>query len=75
MTTIITDQKISEMIPKTLSVADRDRVRVVGVEDRLHRVERARADVAEDDAERADEQRPFRGAVPARRCSVRRLHS
>jgi hypothetical protein len=49
-------------------------VRVGGVEDRLDGVERAGADVAEDDAERAEDQRepgrtalPIGGIVPADR--------
>ena len=40
--------------PYTLSVADRHRVRVAGIEHRLDRVDRAGADVAEDHPERAD---------------------
>ena len=35
----------------------RHRVRIAGIEDRLDRVQRARADVAEDDTQRADGQR------------------
>ena len=54
---IITDQKISETTPKTLSARDRDRVRVARVEDGLEGVDRAGADVAEDHAQRADEDR------------------
>ena len=40
-----------------------DRVRVVRVEDGLDRVERARPDVAEDDAERADRERGLSGGA------------
>ena len=43
----------------------RDRVRVARIEDRLHRVERAGADVAEHHAQGADDQRPLRGAALA----------
>ena len=80
---IVTDQKISEMIPKTLSVRHRDRVRVARVEDRLDRVERTGADVAEDHAQGADDQRPPRGGAlavdlrvpyaPSPRSAVRRI--
>ena len=61
---IVTDQKISETIPKTLVLETANRVWVVRVERRLDRVERARAEVAEDDPERADHERRLRGVAP-----------
>ena len=60
VTMIVTDQKISEMIPKTLSVDAVTGMRVAGVEDRLDGVERAGADVAEDDAQGTDDERRLR---------------
>ena len=58
VTMIVTDQKISETMPKMWSRRRLDRVRVAWIEDGLDRVERARADVAEDDAERSERARP-----------------
>ncbi len=52
VTTIIIVQKISETTPKMWSAVDRQRVRAD--EHLLHRIERAGADVAEHDADRAD---------------------
>ena len=52
----VTDQKTSEMTPKT-SCSVGFTAAVVGGEDGLQRVERAGADVAEDDAERAQRKR------------------
>ena len=49
MTMIITDQKISDDDAVHVVRADRHRVRIAGVEDRLDGVDRAGADVAEHD--------------------------
>ena len=51
---IITDQKISDTTPYTLSVLTGTGCGSLGVEDRLERVDRAGPDVAEHHAERAD---------------------
>ena len=51
---MISDQKISDSTPSTLAGGDRDRVDAG--EALAQRVERARADVAEDDAERRENQ-------------------
>src|SRR5262249_57613287 len=42
----------------------RDRVRIARVEDRLDGVQRARADVPEDNPEGADRERPLAGRAP-----------
>ena len=70
VTTIVTAQKISEMIPKTLSVVAVTGMRVARVEDRLDGVERAGADVAEDDAEGADDQRRLGRAAHPRATGI-----
>ena len=51
---IITDQKINDTTPNTLSVVDRHGVGVAGVEEGLDGVDRASPDVAEHDTECAD---------------------
>ena len=60
VTMIVTDQKISEMTPKMLSLGHLDRVRIARVEHRLDGVQRARPDVAEDHAESTDGERRLR---------------
>ena len=62
----VSDQKISERTPRTFSRGRRDAVRAV--EALPQRVERAGADVAVDDAERADREC---GEIPAPGSAVR----
>ena len=57
-TTIISAQKIADTPPRMFCACERDAV--VGMEGFLGRVERARADVAVDDAERGQRQRRSR---------------
>ena len=70
VTMIVTDQKISDTTPKIASCRRLDRMRVARVEDRLDRVERARPDVAEDDAERADRECGLSGGSLLHRGSI-----
>ena len=67
---IVTDQKISEMIPYTLSALTGTGCGSLGVEDGLNGVDRAGADVAEDDAQRADDDRRPVGGRAARAVGV-----
>src|SRR3954464_5310716 len=53
--------------PEDVVAADRDRVRVLGVEHRLKGVDRAGADVTEDDTECPDDYCEFGGVVGVRR--------
>ena len=66
ITMATTAQKISEMMPYTFSRRHLDAVRVGRAENRLHGVQRARADVAEYDTESAELKRAPRGAAPLR---------
>ena len=66
MTTTTSDQKMSERTPKMFAWRERDGVRAV--EALAHRVERARADVAVDDAE--GQQREREEAPAARLFAV-----
>jgi hypothetical protein len=49
----------------------RDRVRIARIEDRLDGVQRARADVPEDNAESADRESPLGGSAPVHDPSIR----
>ena len=61
---IVTDQKISERTPKMLSVVALTGCGSPGLKTVWIGVERARADVAEDDAERADSEGGPGGGAP-----------
>ena len=71
VTMIVTDQKISEMIPKMLSCGHLDRVRIARTEDRLDGVQRARADVPEDNSESTDRESPLGGSASVHAHSIR----
>ena len=70
VTMIVTDQKISEMIPKMLSSVHLDRVRIARVENRLDGVQRAGADVPEDNSESTERESPLGGSASVHAHSI-----
>ena len=62
VTTIVSDQKMSERTPRT-SAGDGGAAPPVAAQALVQRVERARPDVAEDDAERAERETPRPAAM------------